>query len=108
MEFGERLTQMRETQQMSQETLAKRSGIEPSVISHFESGRRNPSLRNFCRLVTGLVCSADALLGLPTTSLDRWKALFTDEEWGLLRDFVSMLLQRRVTVKRQTKDGECD
>lgn len=51
--FGRRLKQGRKIRKFSQSELAKKTGLQPSAISHFENNRRNPSLKNLC-----LICSA--------------------------------------------------
>ena len=45
----------------SQTKLAKKAGFEPSAISHFETGNRVPSLKNFIKLATALECTLDEL-----------------------------------------------
>ena len=63
--FAKRLASARDFCGYTQADLAKRSGVQASAISHFESGRRKPSLENFRRIVIGLYhVSADYLLGL--------------------------------------------
>jgi transcriptional regulator with XRE-family HTH domain len=57
----------REIRQVGQEELAKKAGLPPSSISHFECGRRKPSLRNLVRLADALEMSADFLLGRQET-----------------------------------------
>lgn len=42
--------------------IAKRSGLKASAISHFETGRREPSLANLRRVRNALGASYDALL----------------------------------------------
>jgi len=61
--FPDRLRAMRELRQLSQTQLATRSGLQPSVISHFETGRRVPSFDNLRRLAEALEVTADYLLG---------------------------------------------
>ena len=69
----------RERSRLSQTELAKRAGVAQSVISAYESGRREPSLRTLARLVeaTGhdlaidVVARPDRVLGLPDTPLGR-------------------------------------
>jgi len=60
----ERLKKARKSRDLSQSDLAKLSRLVPSSISHFESGRREPSLTNFKKLCVALECSADELLGI--------------------------------------------
>ena len=61
--FPERLRGARELRELTQEALAARSGLQPSAISHFESGTRKPSFDNLRRLADALRVSTDYLLG---------------------------------------------
>ena len=69
----------RERSHLSQSDLARRAGLAQSVISAYESGRREPSLRTLARLIdaTGHELSIDVIplpdrtLGLPDTPLAR-------------------------------------
>ncbi len=61
--FRDRLRSARANKQLSQSDLAVRSGLQPSAISHFETGRRLPSLNNLIRLADALSVSADYLCG---------------------------------------------
>ena len=62
-DFGAILRKVRENQNLSQSDLAKKSGFEPSAISHFETGKRAPSFENLKRLADALSVSIDYLLG---------------------------------------------
>lgn len=48
---------------MSQSDLASKSGLQPSAISHFETGNRSPSFDNLKRLADALNVTTDYLLG---------------------------------------------
>lgn len=61
--FPERLVAARKKRGLSQEELAKRSGLKPAAISHFETGARKPSFDNLRRLADALNVTADYLLG---------------------------------------------
>src|SRR5260370_39399386 len=61
--FPERLRTARETRGFSQGELAARAGLQPSAISHFETGTRKPSFDNLRRLADALEASTDYLLG---------------------------------------------
>jgi transcriptional regulator with XRE-family HTH domain len=50
MAFKDRLIEVRCKMKLSQSDLARKTGIQPSAISHFESGRRQPNLSNFRKL----------------------------------------------------------
>jgi len=54
----------RSIRNLTQAELSKLSKLHPSSISHFERGKREPSLHNLVRLCRALNCSADYLLGL--------------------------------------------
>lgn len=78
MEPAEALREARTSARLSQNDLARRAGVPQSVISAYESGRRQPSLRVLQRLIaaTGaeLVLAVrhnDVPVGLPDTRLGR-------------------------------------
>lgn len=76
---GTTLRQARESARLSQTDVARRAGIAQSVISAYESGRREPSMQTLAKLIeaTGhelvlaVVPSPDRTLGLPNTPLGR-------------------------------------
>jgi transcriptional regulator with XRE-family HTH domain len=49
--------------ELNQAELAVRAGLQPSAISHFETGTRRPSFDNLRRLADALAVSIDYLLG---------------------------------------------
>lgn len=61
--FCERLRAVREKRGLSQADLASRSDLQPSAVSHFETGRRAPSFHNLRRLADTLEVTIDYLLG---------------------------------------------
>jgi len=69
----------RQRARLSQNDLARRAGVAQSVISAYESGRREPSVRTLARLVeaTGhelaidVIAAPERALGLPDTLLGR-------------------------------------
>lgn len=61
--FPERLRTAREKRGLSQGELAARAGLQPSAISHFETGTRKPSFDNLRRLADALEATTDYLLG---------------------------------------------
>lgn len=61
--FGDSLRKAREEKGLSQAELAEKAGLQPSAISHFESGRRSPSFDNLKRLADSLSVTVDFLLG---------------------------------------------
>jgi transcriptional regulator with XRE-family HTH domain len=52
--FGRRLRELRERERLTQEQLAKRSGMRASVIGRFERGKHEPRLATVLSLAHGL------------------------------------------------------
>ena len=77
MRAGTQLREARQRARLSQTDLARRAGVAQSVISAYESGKREPSLRTLERLVaaTGarLTVSVEPgpVVGLPDSPLGR-------------------------------------
>lgn len=62
--IGDRIREARELRKLSQGDLAERVGLHPAAISHFETGKRRPSVGNLVKLCTALCVSSDFLLGM--------------------------------------------
>jgi transcriptional regulator with XRE-family HTH domain len=60
---ADRIREARERRAMKQVELAQRAGLQPSAISQFENGQREPSPENLCRLADALGVTVDYLLG---------------------------------------------
>jgi transcriptional regulator with XRE-family HTH domain len=61
--FSERLRTARELRKLSQAELAEKADLQPSAVSHFESGRRSPSFQNLKALADALQVTTDYLIG---------------------------------------------
>ena len=61
--FGQRLARCRKQLGLEQQELAKEANVPAPSISHYERGRRKPSLENLVRLADALSVSIDFLLG---------------------------------------------
>lgn len=61
--FPDRLRTAREYRGLNQAELAQRAGMQPSAISHFETGARKPSFDNLRILADSLDVTTDYLLG---------------------------------------------
>ena len=55
--LGKNVRELREQGKLTQETLAERSGLDPSYISGIERAVRNPSVLSLARLAHGLGCT---------------------------------------------------
>ena len=65
MALGERIKERRERRGWSQGELARRAGIDPSLLSRIESGSTtNPGVNALKGLARALQCSIDHLVGL--------------------------------------------
>jgi transcriptional regulator with XRE-family HTH domain len=53
----------RELRELSQADVARKTGLQPSHISHFETAKRAPSFENLKALADALGISTDYLLG---------------------------------------------
>ena len=60
--FGRRLRTIRKSRDLSQEELAFEAGLDRTYISGIESGKRNVSLINICRLAEALQVTPGALM----------------------------------------------
>ncbi len=52
--LGENLRAVREKQEMTQEQLSERSGVQPGEISRIETGKRDPQISTLLKLARGL------------------------------------------------------
>ncbi|HZO07208.1 MAG TPA: helix-turn-helix transcriptional regulator [Solirubrobacterales bacterium] len=62
--LGHAIRKLREERELTQESLAHRSDLHPTWISHIESGRINPTWGNVRRMARGLevpLCTLAAL-----------------------------------------------
>jgi len=60
--FPHNLRATREMRELTQDQLAELTGLQPAAVSHFETGQRQPNLRNLVRLALALNTSPDNLL----------------------------------------------
>lgn len=59
--LGKNVRELREQGKWTQETLAERSGLDPSYISGIERAVRNPSVLSLARLANGLGCTVSEI-----------------------------------------------
>lgn len=64
--FSKQLRTTRTGKGLSQADLAAKTGLQPSAVSHFESGRRSPSIDNLQLLADALDVTTDHLLSRGT------------------------------------------
>lgn len=89
--FAERLIDKRKERELNQSELARKAGLQPSAIPHFEAGRRKPSFANIRVLAKALNTTADYLLGSETGATafrDEDKLTAADRKW--IQDIIDM------------------
>ena len=64
MTFGERIRQIRKAKGWRQRHVAERLGVIPETISLYETGAREPSLKNLVKLCGALGCTPNDLIGV--------------------------------------------
>ena len=62
---GTKIRMIREMKGLNQADVAKMLGVTPSLIANYESGRREPTIKNLIKLVKLLNISSDWLLDIP-------------------------------------------
>ena len=100
--FPDRLRAARELRQLSQAELAHRAELQPSAVSHFETGTRKPSFDNLRRIADALRVTTDYLLGRSSDPmgigipdrLHRNLERLTDEDREFAERFLEMLAER--------------
>lgn len=103
--FAKRLKSAREELRgLSQGELAKKTGLQPAAISHFETGARKASLNNLRKLAEALNVTIDYLLGRSddpsahgemAAKLARHVENFNNEDMELAENFLKMLAERK-------------
>ena len=88
-ELGMRLKAEREKQGLTQQALADKANTKQDYIAQIERGSRNPSLKTFMNILSGLDISADYLIyGTGNVRADAMTEL--------INEFNSYLLRRNV------------
>ena len=86
-ELGVRIKTEREKQGLTQQALAEKAKTKQDYITQIERGSRNPSLRIFMNILSGLDISADHLIyGVSKEKNDTLE--------GLINEIVSFLSRR--------------
>jgi transcriptional regulator with XRE-family HTH domain len=102
--FSKRLKEVREVRGLSQAELAKKTRLQATAISHFETGARAPSFDNLRRLADALNVSTDYLIGRSndlamagpeTDSLFRGLENLSEADLGAIRMMKEALLARK-------------
>ena len=108
--FPVRLRTARAARKVSQSELARSANLQPSAVSHFETGTRKPSFDNLKRLADALRVTTDYLLGrtdvmdASAATVDRlyrdYSGLSTEYQ-EMADDFIQMLAQKADQKRRE-------
>lgn len=107
--FPERLRAAREQRGLNQGELAKRSKLQASAISHFETGARKPSFDNLRRLADALQITTDYLIGRVDNFMDfagadrlhRHYNSLTSDDREVADKLIDLLLKKATDKKRK-------
>ena len=100
---------MRDRRGWSQAELAQKSSLQPTAISHFETGARSPSFDNLRRLADALNVSTDYLLGRsddPVMAGPETDSLFRDLDKLSDDDLKAMQMMKEALLKKSTEKPE--
>ena len=106
--FPDRLRTAREYRGLTQGELAERSNLQPSAISHFETGARKPSFDNLLLLANTLDVTTDYLLGrvdefkqlAGAGSLHRHYAALEDGDRRFADDLITLLASKAAAKEK--------
>lgn len=95
--FPQRLQSIRGKRELSQSELARKAGLQPSAIAHFEAGRRKPSFANIRALATALSVTTDYLLGTEKagTTAFRDEENLSDMDRGYIQGIIDMMVSKK-------------
>ena len=106
--FPDRLRAARQLRGFSQSELADKAGLQPSAVSHFETGRCAPSFDNLKVLSDALQVTTDYLLGRVdhpnltgpvANQLFRHAEKMTESDLDTLTSFAEMLAKKAAKKK---------
>ena len=107
--FPDRLKAARVLRELSQSDLAEKAALQPSAVSHFETGRRAPSFDNLKALSEALQVTTDYLLGrvdepgmmgASTDQLFRHAENMSSDDLDTLTGFAKMLANKAAQKKK--------
>lgn len=108
--FPDRLRAARQLRSLSQSDLAVKADLQPSAVSHFETGRRAPSFDNLKALSEALQVTTDYLLGrvdepgvmgAATDKLFRHAENMSSDDLDTLTGFAEMLAKKAAQKKKE-------
>lgn len=101
--FPQRLRETRNLRELDQAALGGLAGIPATSISHFESGKRKPSLDNLRKLADALQVSIDYLLGRTENVSAHLSAALYRHEDEMSREDLELMNKIREHLAGRTK-----
>ena len=107
-DFGARLQELREAQNLSQRQLAAKSGVNRDTINRYESYVEAPHANILKNLALTLHTTTDYLLGMPDAPAIKYYDMTPEETQAvhLLRDLLDRLLHADENTKASGETEE--
>lgn len=97
IKFSQRLKQIREGREMTQQELADKTGMMQSAIAHFEGDRRKPSFQNIRILAQALGVSIDRLMGTSERGVTAFRneEKLSEKDREYIQDFIDVMVKKK-------------
>ncbi|MDF2636625.1 MAG: transcriptional regulator, family [Pelosinus sp.] len=107
--FHKRLKELREGKGESQKDLASYLKVTERALQYYETGDREPTIKNIERLATHFGVTTDYILGRTNDPdgnfADHLRSLATNAIYELISDFITLIVDE---AKKATKNGKTD
>ncbi len=105
MQFSQRLRELRKEQKLTQAQLATVLNYGYTAIANYESGRNEPCMRDFVKLVNVLNTNADYLLGNSDIKCTQENHLWQEKEDQLWIAFLYSNIKQTASQNDMTKEN---
>lgn len=107
--FHKRLKQLREEKGVSQKDLAANLQVTERAVQYYETGDREPTIKNIEKLATYFGVTTDYILGRTNDPqgyfADHLRRLAANEIYEPISDFISLIVDE---AKKAAKNGKTD
>ena len=97
--FGERLRNLREIKDMTQESASRELAISRGMLSNYELGKREPDYAMLCRLADYYHVTTDYLLGCETSRQIFEADGLTEEDMQVIQNMIDLLKKKNISQK---------
>ena len=98
MKFANRLSELREDNDVKQSDLAKMLSLKPSAISKYETGLTQPNLSTIIKIAEIFNVSVDYLLGVSSVKNPYTKENFTPMECEIITRYRKLNKENKIRV----------